>query len=374
MPNATGTFGQFPGVTPFSQVCLSQGHAYFVGREQGIYEAFEGNLSRVVDLTTPVPGGSGTFASNGFQLARPQASGVNVAFGGTDNTVSGVYARLGGTLGVVVDRNMDAPGGGKFSGFGNETVGIDGTTVAFDARYGSSGQSIGVFKKVGSTISTLADFSTAIPNGTGNFTELLGTRLDAGLTTFFGRGSGGQTGIYRHDGTALSRLVDKNTPAPGGFSFTGLGPPAVDGEDIAFVAGTTGPGAGGLFTRKNNTIQLVVDVATPLPDGGTLSNGFGAFTIGAGMVVFSPASGGQVYTDAGGTIQKIIGPGDLLDGKIVSEAFNFTAGQDGNQVALLVRFQGVPEYEAIYSVTVPAVGVLVPAAPAMMLALIRRRR
>jgi hypothetical protein len=46
VPNSTGSFGEYPGVRPFYQVCLSQGHAYFVGREQGIYEAFEGNLSR----------------------------------------------------------------------------------------------------------------------------------------------------------------------------------------------------------------------------------------------------------------------------------------------------------------------------------------
>ncbi len=68
----------------------------------------------------------------------------------------------------------------------------------------------GVFRAIGTTIETVADTSTPIPEGSGNFTEFgYWCAIDAGAVAFVGRGAEGQQGVYlgRPNG-ALEKIVD----------------------------------------------------------------------------------------------------------------------------------------------------------------------
>ena len=107
--------------------------------QQGIY-LFDGSvLSRVADLNTAIPGGSGNFTS----LLFPALSGSNVAFLGS----------------------------------------------------GSSGQE-GIYLFDAGVLSRVADLNTAIPGGSGNFASLFIEALSGGNVVFVGFGSSGQEGIY----------------------------------------------------------------------------------------------------------------------------------------------------------------------------------
>jgi hypothetical protein len=86
----------------------------------------------------------------------------------------------------------------------------------------------------------------AIPDGAGTFTNFpYAPAIDAGNVAFLGTGAGGQQGVYfRTRPVDPCRLIaDLSTPIPGGTgNFTGFaGAPDVSGEAVAFF----GTGAGG---------------------------------------------------------------------------------------------------------------------------------
>jgi hypothetical protein len=70
----------------------------------------------------------------------------------------------------------------------------------------------GVFRVTGTAIETVADTSTPIPDGTGNFTEFGSwCAIDSGDVAFVGRGSGGQQGVYIGRSTGeLEKIMDTN--------------------------------------------------------------------------------------------------------------------------------------------------------------------
>jgi len=149
-------------------------------------------------------------------------------------------------LSRVADQNTAIPNGtGNFTSFGGPL--LSGANVAFFAD-GSSGQE-GFYLFNGSALSRVADLNTTIPNGTGNFTGFGLLALSGGNVTFHGVGSSGQGGIYLFNGSALSRVADKNTAIPNGTgNFTGFGVPVLSGGNVAFFAvGSSGQGGIYLF-------------------------------------------------------------------------------------------------------------------------------
>ena len=100
--------------------------------------------------------------------------------------------------------------------------------VAFCAR-GAEAQTAYIFRKI-------ADTSTAIPNGTGNFDFSAGSipSIDGNIVAFYGDGTGpnalgtpviqGQVGLYARDisniNNPLVRLVDSNMDYPGAGPIT----------------------------------------------------------------------------------------------------------------------------------------------------------
>ena len=194
------------------------------------------------------------------------------------------------------------PGGGSYTTFGTLIAGSDG--LAFDSSgnlyaanlysdaisvitpngtasvYGSSlsGPRYLAFKPGPLAAVRAAGCVTAIPGGTGNFTNFSAASLSDTNIAFYGAGSGGQRGIY---GSSVSipgnpvRIVDTATAIPGGSgNFTSFVPgnpvaPAVDGTSVAFFGAGSG-GQQGIYsasvTVPGNPVKIA-DTAMAIPDG-----------------------------------------------------------------------------------------------------------
>lgn len=337
IPGGSGNF------ETFSFSALDGGNVAFHARglvpQNGIYAEIGGTLGVVADVNTPIPGGAGNFEGFGFY---PSIDGANVAFRG--QAVSpfvqvGIYARIAGVLGVVADRNTPIPGGtGNFIGFQQRPT-IDGANVAFWGT-GPSFQ-IGIYTRIGGTLAVVADKNTAIPGGTGNFLTfgLADPSIDGGNVVFYGTGSDGQTGIYTDIGGTLSIVADENTPIPGGTGNLGAFGhfPSLDGGNIAFF-GLGFSGQKGIYTDIGGTLAVVADLSTAIPgEGFPFTSFFNDPSLGGANVAFLGQSviPFGLYTDIGGSLIKVIAPSDTLDSKTVSfGGISLARGAlDGTQVA-----------------------------------------
>ena len=241
------------------------------------------------------------------------------------------------TFTKIADTNTLIPNGsGTFTGFGNELA-LDGGNVAFRGN-GSGGQE-GIYTDIGG-LTRVADLNTLIPNGTGTFNNFLNPALDGGNVAFGGRDPRGQRGIYTDIG-GLTRVADETTPIPNGTgNFTGFGFPALDGGNVAFQGFGSG-GQLGIYTDIGG-LTLVADTNTPIPNGtGNFTVFFGSPALDGGSVAFRGLGSGDqngIYTDIGGSLEKVIDLTDLLDGKTLS-SLNFSInGLSGNSLAFLAGF------------------------------------
>jgi len=361
----------------FGAPSLSGDRLAFVGVRQplvGVYEWNMGALVAVADSTTPVPQGSGMFAT----MASTANSGDTIVFAGGNTSVQGIYQRRSGVLGRVVDSQMIAPNGGAFSGGSSPTA--EGDTVAFFARHKVGSSNLpAVYRWDSGTITTVADTDTPVPGGTGNFQDFFSTsvRLDQGAVWFRGPDTTNKQGIYKRDENGLHVMVNTNSDGPvGEGKFTGLGAFGVDGDDLLFNGATETNPASSYFTRINGEVLRLVSNGDPAPGGGTFS-GIGNLTLNGGIAVFTDGNIGGIYTNFGGTLQRILGNGDMLDGQEVFSAAMVPNGRDGNRLAIAVTFNGhaPPENfdQAIYLVTLPAPGALLPFGVAALLAARRSR-
>ncbi len=144
-------------------------------------------LSKVADLNTPVPGGSGSFTD----FYSPVISGDNIAFLGSGSESNGLYFFDGTTLTIAADVNTPIPGRSEnFSAFSDLT--ISGANIAFEGLVAGGG---GIYLYNGTTFSKVADLNTPIPGGYGNFSGFSGPVTNGNNIAFFGDGDG-QIGYY----------------------------------------------------------------------------------------------------------------------------------------------------------------------------------
>lgn len=158
----------------------------------------------------------------------------------------------------------------------------------------------------------IADVSTPIPGGTGNFAIFGQPSVSGGVAVFRGEDSGGRTGIYSKLVDDVSPVVvryDRTTVVPGtggASTFLNFSNPSFDAGAVAFSASGTG-GVIGVFTDVGGTLQVVANNATPIPGGsGTFTN-FGWATVRGGEVVFRGQAAGQdgIYAWSAGVLRPV---------------------------------------------------------------------
>lgn len=271
-PGTSNPFIDFSG-TPV----ISSGQVVFVSRfgatvgESGLFTApFAGGpLQVLAEGTTPVPGGSG-FMSPIFQ---PSLSNGNAVFWdrGTNLDSEGIYLADAGGVSVVVNLSTPVPGGGSFLSLG-VTPSISGSSVAFLASTIPSFDQA-IYLATGGVLNSIASLATAIPGGTGAFTQFLDPVLSGQELAFLGFGDNGQQGIYAWVNGALRVIADLQTQVPGGsnpFASFLNGSVSVSPEGLVFVGTDTGGNFGAYFSDFTTGLLTKVIASGDQLDGHVL--------------------------------------------------------------------------------------------------------
>jgi hypothetical protein len=334
------------------------------------------SFSTAVDTSIAIPSGTGNFTD------FPSTPGIR------DGSISFVGLGSGGQMGLYIKQPQDPyrllanlntaiPGGtGNFTDFVLTDLCISGDSTAFIG--GGSGDQLGVYvKSPQDPYRIIADLHTAIPNGTGFFTNFAPTdpyrpapTVSGSNVAFVGYGDSGQTGVYaRYSTAAVTVIADLNTAIPAGTgNFTGFLPPnpivppnpIISGDAVAFMGFGSG-GQQGVYRFSPgdpyHPLVRLADTNTLIPSGVTNTT-FGffrsvsmdgnnvAFVAGAVSVVTSdgtyiPAQAG-VYKDIGSDWQRVADlntpvPGSLSNfsgfGEVaIDPGYVLFEGYDGNGV------------------------------------------
>ncbi|MCG8403966.1 MAG: HYR domain-containing protein [Phycisphaerales bacterium] len=177
----------------------------------------------------------------------------------------------------------------------------------------------------------VADTSTSMPGGGGNFSSLFDASISGDNVVFFGSNSNfSQTGVYAKFGAgAVSLIANKSQPAPGGVgNFLLFQCPTISGNNVIFIAKDSNANTGGsegLFSKFGaSPIGVIANQSTPVPSGSSLFTDVGFHTSISGSAVsfrgarvpdFGGANDRQegVYTTAGG-LRRIANKGTAVPG------------------------------------------------------------
>lgn len=313
IPGGTGNFTRF-----FPPVPLGGDDVAFLAEgasdQEGIYTSIGGVLAVVADLSTSIPGGTGNFTTIAFPVSL---GGDDVAFLGRGSSSQvGIYTSIGGTLSVVADLSTPIPGGtGNFTLL-DAPVSLGGGDIAFVGVGLTQG---GIYTSIGGTLAVVADLSTPIPGGTGNFTSLdEPVSLGGGDVVFRGLGTG-QEGIYTFIGGTLSLVADLSTMIPGGVgTFTDFPdrPISIGGKNVAFNA--TSAGQEGVYTFISSTLAVVADASTMIPGGtGTFTDFADLIYLGSGNFMFvgsGPSDQEGIYSFISSTLAEVADTSDMVPG------------------------------------------------------------
>lgn len=271
-------------------------------------------FTEVAGSVTPIPGGTGNFTGFG----TPALDGADIAFRGLGSGGQiGIYSFVGGGISVVADMSSAIPEGtGSFTNFGHPS--LQGGHIAFTGN--GTGNQQGIYTTVGG-LSRVADRTTPLPGGSGTFVTLAGSgnkpSLDNQRVAFHGLGLGGQQGIYT-DVAGLALIANTVTPNPGaGSNFSGfLGPVSLDGNDIAFV-GLSGTSQDGVFAHLAGLLVRIAGRNTAIPGGTGNFSGFFQPIIDDGKVAFrGSGSSGQtgIYVSDGTTLHPVVDQDTAIPG------------------------------------------------------------
>ncbi|MHC4996457.1 MAG: hypothetical protein ACYTGQ_15530, partial [Planctomycetota bacterium] len=342
IPNGSGRFINFypPAIQGSDVAFQGSGEG-----KQGIYTYIDGELKAVADGNTalyPI----GTLQGGAFLVTL---DGGSVAFRATDFG-SGIFTNVGGRINMIAT-NLGTtliPGGtGPFTDFSSPPS-LSNGKVAF-VGLGSDSQS-GVYTDRNGFLEVVADEDTLIPGGTGAFTGgFIGANevIDNGKISFRSSGGSGQAGIYLDDGVNhLTVMVNQNTPVPGGTgTFRGFGSHSMVGDDIAFI-GYDYSYRYGIYTRVLfggfEFFTRIADETTPVPgdeghfDSFQFSAYDGTYTAFQG---YSDVTGETaIYTDLFGSLTRVVGMGDRVDGRIVEDIVFSEYGFDGGNIGFTAAF------------------------------------
>jgi hypothetical protein len=369
----------------------------------------------VADTTTSIPGGSGTFT--GFGL--PAINGNYIAFdatgsngqdgiyvwsqgGGlqrvTDNngtgfssfyspTVdsngtaafqgdsSGIYTGVGGGSSVTTVASASTPVPGNpgasffFNPLDSRPASIDSGVVAFEAWSRSSGgvdQGVYTGPSSGGTLSLVADRSTFLPfgNGTTQMIFFEGPAINNGQV-LFNATNGSASGVYALINGSIVRVIDSTQTLPGttvNYSLSegpGITPGAIAGGRVAFWAN------GGYYGMNTDGTRIPLATTSNTPPGSNQpfieTFGLGLNANGSYLFTGQTASGFAVYYSpsfTSGDYTRLIGDGDQLDGKTISEVQTLPFSLSGNNFVIDVNF--TDGSQAIFEGILPAVSVPEP--------------
>lgn len=210
-------------------------------------------------------------------------------------------------------------------------------------------------------LTTIADTNTAVPGGTGTFTQFGGVAIEGGSVpaidangnvVFRGSSANAAYGIYTSIGGVLSEVVTTNATIPGtSQNFQLITTPVISNGDVVFPAfGALDSGVGGIYTNIGGGLNVVADTNTPIPDGtgnfpvmqflGTSIDDDGNVAIGSRF--------NGIYTFIDNTLTTVANTSTAIPGGTGNfERFGAPSIDDG-LVAFRV-YQTTSSFEAIYT-------------------------
>jgi hypothetical protein len=285
----------------------------------GLASAGPFRIRKVVDTSTPVPGGTESVPFGFLQAATPDGEG-GVAFRGGSTSLA-VWFAAGGAITKVADRSTPIPGTSTtFEYFNSDTLTADAGRVGFGAEGRSSHN--GLFAWEAGTVSTVVDRSTTVPGTPFGFFEWRGP---------FGEEAPRQSNghfAFTHEysayavapGGGIVAIADGVTADLPGGPWNHRIVTSIDRDGTVLVSGSRA-GERALFTWKDGTFTRLLDTTAAFPGGtGTftyLSSGHGMMGLDQGTVVFYGAgenvveAGGErrqegVFRLAGGTLETVL--------------------------------------------------------------------
>jgi hypothetical protein len=240
----------------------------------------------------------------------------------------------------VIGETTPIPGGtGSFAAFG-ETASPQGGRVAFTG-YGASGQQ-GVYRDDGGSLAVVADLNTPVPGGDGAFSGFGATpALHGDRVVFIGHDSANRAGLYAGQAGRLEVIADRRTqPPPGTNRFTRFSSPVANDDRIAFVGHLEGS-TGGIFISDRSGLRRVAGTDTRIPDASENFSGFGEVALADHGVVFHGRGASitaGIYGEQGGRIYRIVDTRDSLDGKAVRNIHFGSGGSQGGSLVLVADF------------------------------------
>jgi hypothetical protein len=363
------TFTQKPGTTTnfancgytgcwFGPPAIDAGAVAFADSDSGatgIYAGIGEGLLRVADESTIVPGVP-TATFNWF--GQPDIDESTVAFWAANNGVFSTFGVFQWSPGAGADwiaRHGTPVPGQTFNFSVNEFsyISIDDGVFAFQGGNAPfvSPSYYGVFSNLMGPLSALADVTTQIPGGTGNFAFFPGSGANpadypdaAGQkVAFSGRGSGGQEGIYVADGASVVRLLDKSTPLQNSpDSIVGIGPFAFDGTQAISAVQVAVPYRGALLKTIAGQTTKLFGTESLIPGTSTTFGQFSGFATDSGHVAISggPSAYQVIVSDFMGAWTVVIDTDMTLDGKDLVDVKIGRHGISENQIAFVARFAG----------------------------------
>lgn len=202
----------------------------------------------------------------------------------------------------------------------------------------------------------VADTATSIPGGSSAFTDLRPAVSGLDLGIFYGKGSSGQVGYYKFDGTTLTKLVDTGTAAPGGtgnftnYSFFAYG---VDTTNFSFH-GTDAGGMSGLYLLSGATPTLIANTNTAAPVSGVKFANFGQPAVHNGKVAFFGFGSGSIYRGAflysAGTLTRLFDTNTVsFPGGIGTLSFSSQLAHENDTIAFWAVDSGLGSRQGIFS-------------------------
>jgi hypothetical protein len=370
VPEGNGRFDGFDGFPERLPSLNASGQVAFYANlkntsgasadNSGIYLHNGTSLVNRVRENAAVPEGNGLF--NSFSANQPLVNDAgHVAFfaflkntSGGGNDFAGIYLHNGTTLLNRVRQNSNVPeGNGQFSSFSAPSLNANGQ-IAFSASLknnsgGTADDSVIYFHN-GTTLVNRVRENTPVPEGNGLFGGFgVGAVNTAGEIAFgailknTSGGTADDSGIYLHNGSALTNLVRKNAAVPeGNGKFTAFGAPSLnDAGLVAFKAFLKDTVYGqldnrGLYLYNGTTVvNLARSMAADQPNSPFVFDDFvGEPTINAaGVVAFratlrdrlgQPAGSG-IYLANGVEILPVARYGQLLEG-VNTRELDFASG------------------------------------------------
>jgi len=236
----------------------------------GAYRHDGSGLQVVADDRTVIPGKAHRFTTFGDIAVHDGA----VLFGGGSEQEfavwqqEGLYLSAQGVLGAVVDSSTPIPGGsGSFDLVGE--VGLEAGGFAFTRPRRNNTVDDGIYRNLGNGVEVVADLSTVAPDSGVPFTNFRAFSREAGATAFVAETAGRLAVYLAEDHGPLRPIATVQTPYPGaGQNFAGFSNRvATSAGHVAFLGFWNPPNQfsrDGLFITNGTELVKIIEEGAEL--------------------------------------------------------------------------------------------------------------